>query len=702
MNDNNEAFLSEQKEAIDVFNIDASDFDITTTLRNRIAKSETFYEEDPKYKIKETRKRNQELLWGSHYNAGWYPTLQNSSIKYEEHQIYSGIQTIIAYLTGRLHEVSAKPFNDTVGARLVAKDFTKFCEAHGVEFNLANLLVRVLYDLMTKRVGVLKLTHDPSYKKIGEIIPRHVDPTKIVFDHTAGTEDNPGFIAEKINCSVQDLCKRFPNKKKQIFEHLGIKKGTAKQYADRVDYFEVWQTGSDKDGNAEEQLVCFMGGLVLLKARNPHFLYDVEEETIGNYLPMPPKPYITINLLNDGSNKLDQTSLIELVASLQHTLNRRKRTIAEQAERYAGLKVWSGSAVDKEDVEDLSGEPDESIVVDAEDVRTAVQKVAPDFLPQFIYEDAVDIRNTIHSILGTPPNMRGDTSDTETLGEAIMQRDQAAGRMETLVRALDAFMDRYYKMLFQFVKVYYTEEHWKALSGDDGTFEYVMMQRDRLEDGMDVSVKAGSNIPVDDAQMGNIAIKLATMDRLSTSDLYEMLNLPNAKQKYENYVKDKVDPTLLVKTVKEDEGDRTAYMDYEVIKAGKDAPPREDVEAGHIDTHREQMVSDDYQSWPADRKAALIEHVQKEIESLTRRAVAQEGKLAAQNAAQQQVDTNETMGGSMMPPAPGGEQPPAPTPGGAPAPGQMPAGEPMTNDNVAPTPEQPAPMLPQQWYNGYS
>ncbi len=696
MNRDNNDFLNEKKEAYEVFDIDASDHDITSTLRNRIAKSEKFYQEDPQYKIKKTRDNNKKMLWGNHYGASWYPSLLNSSIKYEEPEIYVGLQSIIAYLTSRIHEVEARPFNDSVQAKFIAEDFAKFAQAHGVEFNIINLMVRMLFSLMTDRVGVIKMTWDPNYRGIGEIIPKHIDPSRIVFDHTAGTEDNPGFIAEKVDATVQQLIQRFPEKKQAIFDHLNIKKGTAKQMADRHDYYEVWMTGADKDGNEEEQLVCFMGGLVLLKTRNPHFLYDIEADTIGNYLPSPPKPYITINLLNDGSNKLDQTSLIEMVGSLQHALNRRKRTIAEQAERYAGLKVWSGSAVDKEDVEDLSGEPDESIVVDADDVRTAVNKIAPDFLPQFIYEDALDIRNTIHSILGTPPALRGDDPNTETLGEAIMQRDQAAGRMETLVRALDHSMDRYYKMLYHFVKVYYTEEHWKALAGENGTFEYVMMQRDRLEDGLDVGIKNGTSLPLDDAQMGNIAVKLASMDRISTSDLYQLLKLPNASKMYENYIKDKIDPTLLVKDVKTDVGDRTAYMDYEVIKAGKDAPPREDIEAGHINTHREQMVSDDFQNWPADRKRALISHVEAEIESLTRRAIAKEGQLNARAAADQQTAAAESAGIVPPPMEPGAATPPPE--GQPPMPGQPPMDQPPapTPNDVAATPENPVPMLPPQ------
>jgi len=707
-NPSNQSFLQEQKQAAELFNIDAADSDITSVLRNRIAASEKFYDSDPSYKIKDTRKKNAQMLFGDHYKAGSYPTLRGSSIQYQEAQIYSALQTIISYLTSRIPEVEARPWTNSVAGRMIARDFAKYAEAHGVEHDIKGKVERMLYDLMQKRVGAIKMVYDVGYKGKGEICPRHIDPARLIFEHTSALDDNPGFIAEKIPSTVGGLADLFPEKKDEIYEMYNIKQGTAKQLATTLDYFEVWITGRDKKNKPEEQLVVFVGGLVLLKTRNPHWLYDVEQDIIANHLPMPPKPYLAINLLNDGSNKLDQTSLIELVAPQQHSLNRLKRQILEASEKYGGLNVFSGEAVDKEDVEDLNFDGDESIVVDAEDVRNAVTKISPNFLPQWLMNQADSLVNTIHSIIGTPPNMRGDTSDTETLGEAIMQRDQAEGRLEPLIRALDNFFNRYYSMLFQFMKVHYTEEHWQSIAGDDGTFDYVMMQRDRLADGMDVYVKSGTMLPLDDSRLANVAVKLASMDRISNLDLYNLLKLPNAEEMVENFVKDKIDPTLLVKNMNEDEGDRTAFMDYEVIKAGKYAPPREDPEAGHIDTHREQMMRDEYVTgtdnegnivWDAEKRQAFVAHVRAEMDSLARRA----------EVMQKQVDANEALNTPALPtPLPGQtdiEAPAQPMPG---APGQMPpdGGQPPMPPQapaqapmpqaVAPTPETPAPILPPQ------
>ena len=703
-NPSNKAFLAEQKQAQELFNIDASDSEITTTLRNRISASEKFYESDPAYKLGQTRKQNAQMLFGDHYKAGKYPTLRGSSIQYQESQIYAAIQTIISYVTSRIPEVEARPWNNSVAGRMIARDFAKYAQAHGEEHDIKGKVERMLYDLMQKRVGAIKLVYDVGYTKgrgNGEICPRHIDPARLIFDHNAGIDDNPGFIAEKIPSTVGDLVDMFEDKKDEIYEMYNIKVGTQKQLDTKVDYFEVWVTGRDKKGKPQEQLVIFLGGLVLLKVRNPHWLYDVEEETIANHLPKPPKPYLTINLLNDGSNKIDQTSLIELVAPQQHSLNRLKRQILEASEKYGGLNVFSGEAVDKEDVEDLNFDGDESIIVDAEDVRGAVNKVAPTFLPQWLENVAADLVNTIHSIIGTPPNMRGDTSKSDTLGEAIMERDQAEGRLEPLVRALDYFFNQYFSLLYQMMKVHYTEEHWQSIAGEDGTFDYIMMQRDRLADGMDVYVKSGSMLPLDDNRMANVAVKLADMNRISNVDLFKLLKLPDADEMAQNLIKEQIDPTLLVKNMEEAEGDRTAYMDYEVMKSGKYAAPREDPEPGHIDTHREQMMRDEYVTgmdkdgnvvWDAPKRQAFVAHVRAEMDSLARRADVLQTKVDADEALQTPGmpaplpgETDVEAPPTMQPPMPGGEVPQPPQE--PPMPPQAAPGA------VAPTPQAPAPML---------
>jgi hypothetical protein len=702
-NSTNQSFLQEQKQAADLFNIDATDHEITSILRNRIAASEKFYDSDPTYKIKETRKKNAQMLFGDHYKAGKYPTLRGSSIQYQEAQVYAAIQTIISYLTSRIPEIEAKPWNNSVSGRLIARDFAKYATAHGIEHDIKGKVERMLYDLMQKRVGAIKMVYDVGYKGKGEICPRHVDPARLIFDHTSDQDGNPGFIAEKINGTIGELVDMFPDKKDEIYEmyNIKLKQGTANQLATNVERFECWVTGRGKDGKPEEQLVIFLGGCVLLKTRNPHWLYDVEKEVISNHLDMPPKPYLTINLLNDGSNKLDQTSLIELVAPQAHSLNRLKRTILEASERYGGLNVFSGEAVDKEDVEDLNFDGDESIIVDSEDVNKAVAKVSPNFLPQWLTAVADDLVATIHSIIGTPPNMRGDTSDTETLGEAIMQRDQAEGRLEPLVRALDNFFNRYFALFYHMAKVHYTEEHWQIIAGDDGTFDYVMMQRDRLADGMDVYVKSGSMLPLDDDRMANIAVKLASMDRIANIDLYKLLKVPNAEEMAQNLIKEKIDPTLIAKNLKEDEGDRTAYQDYEVIMAGKYAPPREDPEANHITTHREQMMRDEYVTgtdrdgnvvWDAAKRQAFVTHVKAEIESLRRRAMAMEGDLAnkADAEASPMIPGNEGMlpQPGQAPVEPGMTPAPAPAQGGA-----QPPMPPLPEPPAAPAPMPPAPQM---------
>src|SRR5690606_35964619 len=220
---------------------------------------------------------------------------------------------------------------------------------------------------------------------------------------------------------------------------------------------------------------------------------------------------------------------------------------------------------------------------------------------------------------------------------------------------------------------------------------------DRLKDGLDVMAVHGTNIPLDEERMTNIAVKLKSMNALSTLDMYRLMKLPKADQLFENFVKEQVDPTMLVKDANIEDSDRTAYMDYEVIKAGKMAPPREDPKPGHIDLHRQQMLRDEWndpQVWTPEKKAAFEAHLQAEIDSVQRRASGE--SLAIASKEQEKAETPEFMKPS------GQQQPPAPEPPEDPAAKFAPTGggQPPTGVAPVPAPEQLPAVTPPVPTNG--
>ena len=68
-------------------------------------------------------------------------------------------------------------------------------------------------------------------------------------------------------------------------------------------------------------------------------------------------------------------------------------------------------------------------------MNSAFGEITPHLLPNYVINDKQDIKNAIHSIMGTPSQFRGDNDDggANTLGEATMMKNQASGRQDSII-----------------------------------------------------------------------------------------------------------------------------------------------------------------------------------------------------------------------------------------------------------------------------
>jgi hypothetical protein len=119
---------------------------------------------------------------------------------------------------------------------------------------------------------------------------------------------------------------------------------------------------------------------------------------------------------------------------------------------------------------------------------------------------------------------------------------------------------------------------------------------------------------MDKARMQEIAIKLSQVNKISLLSLYEFLDVPNPGKHVERVLKEQIDPVTTIEDIRNDDQDANAVEDYDMIKIGETAPPRDDVDARHIKTHNEQLASNDFKTWPVDRQEMLRQHIREEVE----------------------------------------------------------------------------------------
>lgn len=630
--------------------------------------------------------------------------LYRFQIPYNENEIFVAVQSIVAYLTSRTPSAEVYPAQDSQMSRILATDIEKAIEAHSDKFQLNMELASVVRHLMLKRVGVLHLWFDPDYGEYGEIRVKSINPDHLIFDKNAEQGQNPAFIAHIHKDSVEELVYRHPEKKEDIYSALGykLKNPTPKQMSQTVIWRQVWVTHY-KNNEPIEGCVSYFDNVVLSKYKDPNWIYNGKGGALKNFLDMPTKPYILFNDINDGQHLIDHTTVIEQAGWIQEVLNKRGRQIMENADTANGFRIFDSKALTMDQAQNLTGDPNQKILLKNSTggpLSNLVMNIAPTMLPDYVVQDKTDLRNTLHTITGTPSQFRGDNNDENdtTLGESLMVKNQASGRQDLTVRSIAASMNRYFKFLTQMMKVHYTEKHFYTVNGGDGEFDHIAMHRDKIEDGVSINVKEGSSLPFDKSRQEAIALQLAKMDRISTLDLYKDLHIESPQKRYDNWQKEKANPQELARSANDELADVKAYEDYmDIMEGNKTVPPTPNADKEHILTHRKQMLTDEFLNAKIPKQRAFVKHLTEELKSLELRTTLD---IMAQQEGIKALEPNVPIVapppppppmmppmGSMGMPAPGGmgAPPPMAPPMGAPAPG-MPPGAPMPAPMGAPPP----------------
>lgn len=664
--------------------IDIPDNQIIKNLDNRIDDSIGYWDDPSGHNLRQSRNEAMRFYLGKQNDVR---SLYRFQTPYVENQIYIAEQAITAYLTARNPEPEVSPAQDSQQSKIFAKDLEKVLMAHSAKVQLQGMLESAVKNALNKRLGLIYFEFDPNHGKNGEILPIALNPEEVVIDKNARMGENPEFICRMVKMSINEACNRWPDKKKAIFEECGIVRGTSKQMEQILVIREVWLTYYDKQSQPHEALVYYFQNLVLEKARNPHYIYSKTEK---NFLDVPTKPFIPLNLDNDGTHWIDNTSAVEQASKVQIILNKRGRQLMEVADKANGILVIdTASGMSKDDVQDLTDDPNQRIVISPPPNKRAqdvIFRLPPPEIPQFLFNDKVDQRQTIHNIMGTPSEFSGSKNgeaEAETLGQAMLKKNQASGRQDLYVRAIDRFMDRYFQYLTQMMVVWYTERHFFVYNGGDGDFDYITMHRDLIEDGMSVNVKSGTSLPFDKHRQEAIVLQLMKMGAsISLLDAYKLLHMQNPQQLYDNWAKQQSDPMSLARVGMEETDDAKAYVAYVEIMAGKTPDDPDDCTQEFVLSLRKLMLRDEFMKAPKKRQREFFKYIDKAINSLQLRQtldeMSQQGiqALSPQNPIQ-----------PPMPPM-GGPQPGEPNPLAGLA-GGMPGAGPGAAPGLPPSPTNP-------------
>ena len=604
---------SGQIDQLPPLSIDIPDNQIIKNLDNRIDDSIGYWDAPDGFNLRQARNEAMRFYLGKQNDVR---SLYRFQTPYVENQIYVAEQAITAYLTANTPSPEVSPAQDSPQARQFALDLERVCVAHSAKVNLQQLLETSVKNVLNKRLGLIYFQFDPNYGKNGEIIPIALNPEEVIIDKNAKMGEDPDFICRNVKMSVNEMVNRWPEKKKAIYSEAGIVRGTSKQLDQIMVVREVWLTHYDKDFEPHQALVYYFQNLVLEKSRNPHYIYSKNEK---NFIDLPKKPFIPLNFDNDGQHWIDYTSSVEQASKVQIILNKRGRQLMEVADKANGILVIdTKSGMSKDDVQDLTDDPNQRIVISpppnvrAQDV---IFRLPPPEIPQFLFQDKMDQRTTIHSIMGTPSEFTGSNdgdTTSETLGQSMMKKNQASGRQDLYVRSIDRFMNAYFQYLVQMMVVWYSERHFFVYNGGDGEFDYITMHRDLIDNGMAINVKGGTSLAFDNHRQEAVVLQLLKMGAsISLLDAYKLLHLQNPQKLYDNWAKQKVDPMALARDGLDEIDEAKAYVAYVEIINGKKPMEPDHVTKEYVLSLRKLMVRDEFMKLNKTKQQAYLDFVDK-------------------------------------------------------------------------------------------
>lgn len=548
------------------FDLPIEDRDLVMIIDRKIKDSENFY--NTELKLKTRRETNQNFWVGKQMDEA---ALYDWQVPYKDNIIWQDLETRIAIASSKLPDVIATPVDITPDKRDSARTLQRYLDLRIKNEGIKRMMKNGLRDLHLFLQGIVKIRWDKHKGANGDFVFERLKPQRVIVDHTASipedgfTADNMEFIAELLEEPIGVVSAKFPNKRNELFQSLGIVQGTTRQMATKIKYHEVWFTFYAKDGTPIEGVCWKYNNLILDKMYNPY--YDKEgynkvgevddkgenKSFYHNHFDRPRKPYMFFSHMNLGNSPIDDTSPVEQAIPLQRIVNKRGRQITEIADRTVPKLAFAGAYITKEESRRVTNDPNEHIWFDKiEDISKALQ-VIPAVPPNAtLYTDLAGNRAQIDSKFSTHSTTRGQAVGNESgISKQITREGDLTITDDVSETVIQRVIFEMANWATQMMKVMYDQKHYDSSMGKDGELIYLEIQRDQIHDGCSINVRANSTDAPELKAIAQNNAKLGVTDPLTFN---EDMDTPNPKERTKRLVLwslGKVDPNMLMAYAKE-------------------------------------------------------------------------------------------------------------------------------------------------------
>jgi hypothetical protein len=568
----------------DPLSLDLKDDYLVETIDNRIDDSRRFFKKN--YNLYERRKKLEEFVFGRQIDQK-EKELKSYESRYLDNAIYEIEASLKPLAMSRLPDMIVTPGQDTKESKKVAEDVSKI-----IDSDLKKRENRIALGIAFKHLpvyftGIIKAIWNVE-KDDYEFRVIHPDLIDVDATCTSNNADDMSFIAEIINTTPQECFMRFPNAKEELKEELrkdGILPPEGepknKDLLSDIKIREVWFTDYKKRNDKWERIegvVWKYKNCILHKMKNPNFDYEGEEkyftyedinnlnsktevgvedmqammlgleipdniskETIyRNYFKMPRKPYFFLGYDQWRKMPYDETSRIEQNYRNQENLDRRGKRIVEKME--GRIKhIWSkDSGLKKTDIEKMDlDNPRQDVLVEGQ-VNQVHAEVRPEQVSAQEFRDLDQTRQRMYAVAGANA-IRGELqTDVATSNQIAREADftRADDLVEDTINAASEWMADW---SMQFIKLRYTDDHFRKLFGQSGQITFYKINQDMIEDGMEVTIKSSGT---DKLKAQKQAMEMAGMQLVDPLTFYEDLGLSNPVGRVEKLILFQTNPAM--------------------------------------------------------------------------------------------------------------------------------------------------------------
>lgn len=632
------------------------DDDVLRGIIERRSSAAKTYEN--KAQLDEVRKKNNDL-----YLSKYAQNQNPEKAIFADNRLFVAIRSITPYITSRLTQPEITPADGTDLGLQFAQDFERIIVQLAEDTDGKYKLRLAAQDLLKgARIGWLKWQCNAD----GELELRHIVPSKIRCDGDTDMFTEPNFLQEDLELSVADILDRFPHKRATLMQLFGLDIKNEKTDA-WYETLEEVKTVTENwtfiaDGKGDKSLVCAWECEDTILGAMADGLYKKDAK---NIISKPMMPYMWFNFLNDGEGKLDSTSFIEQATPSQRNYERLGQAITDTTTfGVSGVPVFAKDAMDATEVPKVKFQPNKRIVLDlkksgATRINDAFTTWKADAVQAHVVEDKYDSRNNVDNTFGTPSIFRGEKTDANTLGQDVMLRDQAEGRLQDPVDCIDKGMQRFFLLEAQFIFRYFGDEDYYRFLGEDGNFEQVMLTNEKVAKnaGMTIRVKAGTNLPVDRSQRIAMTMELLKLNKAPTLESYKILGLYDDPDKaYKQFLMEQVDPASAMAEVDKAMFNREAMEDLYTVIGGKVPDEQEDLKPEYVQYLVDWLNTDKFRGLSPGQQQAVSEFAQ---------MIQAKAQLKLAKLESMQPSPQDQVGPDGQPIAPG-QDPSAPQAGGPP------------------------------------